>query len=72
MTTRIQLRRGTAAEWAAANPILSDGEAGYERDTKIYKVVDGCNLGPNLLTGNATADQVIDATATNIKQVTLA
>lgn len=30
---QIQLRRGTAAEWAANNPILLPGEVGYERDT---------------------------------------
>lgn len=28
----VQFRRGTAAEWAAANPILEAGEIGYERD----------------------------------------
>lgn len=41
MATRMQQRRGTAAEWAAANPVLADGELGYERDTKIIKIGDG-------------------------------
>ena len=41
MAIKIQLRRGTSAEWAAANPILADGEMGLETDTKIMKVGDG-------------------------------
>jgi hypothetical protein len=28
----VQFRRGTAAEWAATNPILAAGEIGYERE----------------------------------------
>jgi hypothetical protein len=39
--TRIQIKRGTAASWASANPILSQGEMGYETDTKMIKVGDG-------------------------------
>lgn len=31
-TGPFQFRRGTAAEWAAQNPILLAGEIGYERD----------------------------------------
>ncbi len=34
-------RRGTAAEWTAADPILLDGEPGYETDTGKLKVGDG-------------------------------
>lgn len=30
-----QFRRGTAAEWAATNPILLAGEMGYERDVPL-------------------------------------
>lgn len=38
---RFQFRRGTAAEWAAANPVLADGEPGVERDTGKQKIGDG-------------------------------
>jgi len=31
----VQLRRGTAAEWAASNPILAAGEIGFERDVPL-------------------------------------
>lgn len=41
MAQRIQLRRGTAAEWTAANPILALGEPGVETDTGKQKFGDG-------------------------------
>ncbi len=34
-------RRDTAADWTAANPILSSGEMGYEVDTNSLKFGDG-------------------------------
>jgi len=37
----IKTRRGTAAEWSAANPTLAAGEPGYETDTGILKIGDG-------------------------------
>jgi hypothetical protein len=39
--TRIRLRRDTAANWTAANPILGDGEVGLETDTQKFKAGDG-------------------------------
>ncbi len=41
MAFRIQARRGTAAEWESANPILLDGEWAIEKDTRKIKVGDG-------------------------------
>ncbi|EHK80486.1 hypothetical protein [Rhodococcus pyridinivorans] len=38
---RIQLRRGTATEWAAENPVLAPGEVGVELDTGYMKVGNG-------------------------------
>lgn len=37
----IQLRRGTAAQWTAANPVLTEGEPGFETDTGKFKIGDG-------------------------------
>jgi hypothetical protein len=37
----IQLRRATAAQWTAANPVLALGEPGIETDTRKFKVGDG-------------------------------
>lgn len=41
MGTGMKQRRGTAAEWTAANPVLEEGELGIEEDTEIIKVGDG-------------------------------
>ena len=39
---QIQIRRGTTAEWAAANPvILAAGEQGYDTTLKRFKMGDG-------------------------------
>jgi len=41
MAQQILLRRGTAVEWTAANPILAEGEMGLEKDTNKYKIGNG-------------------------------
>lgn len=41
MPQRLQFRRGTAASATAHNPILADGEQGYETDTGRSKIGDG-------------------------------
>lgn len=43
MATRMQQRRGTAAQWDAANPILAAGEIGFVTDTGQFKIGDGVN-----------------------------
>ena len=55
MAIKIQLRRGTAAEWTAANPILADGEMGLETDTKVMKVGDGITDWNSLTSVNVAA-----------------
>lgn len=40
----IQLRRGTAAQWTSADPVLASGEAGYETDTNKFKIGDGSTI----------------------------
>lgn len=41
MAVRVQFRRDTASAWTTANPILSQGEVGYEYDTAKFKVGNG-------------------------------
>lgn len=48
MAVKIQLRRGTAAQWTAANPILAAGEIGLELDTDKRKIGDGVNVWGDL------------------------
>ncbi len=38
---KILIRRDLAANWTNINPILSDGEMGYEKDTGKMKIGDG-------------------------------
>lgn len=55
----IRIRRGTQQEWINENPILLEGEMGYEIDTRALKIGDGVNdwatlvymLNPQGLTG---------------------
>ena len=43
MSVQILFRRGTAADWTTANPILGSGEPGFETDTGRLKIGDGIN-----------------------------
>lgn len=52
-------RRGTAAEWTAANPVLAAGEIGFETDTTKFKFGDGTTTW-NSIPYFASADQLID------------
>jgi hypothetical protein len=40
----MQFRRGTAAEWSAINPILGEGEPGYDTTNEILKIGDGIHV----------------------------
>lgn len=37
----IRIRRGTSETAGTNNPILQDGEPGWEQDTRIFKIGDG-------------------------------
>lgn len=52
MSTKIQVRRGTATEWATANTVLAQGEFGYDTTNKILKIGDGTTAWPNLNSAN--------------------
>jgi hypothetical protein len=41
MANRLQFRRGTAAQAVIDNPVLAEGELGYETDTSLVKFGDG-------------------------------
>jgi len=48
MSTTIQFRRDTAANWTSANPTLAQGEVGLETDTNSYKIGDGSTTWASL------------------------
>ncbi|MFN6965222.1 MAG: hypothetical protein ACK4S4_15860 [Pyrinomonadaceae bacterium] len=59
LDVRFQLKRDTAADWAARNPKLLDGEPGVETDTGRMKIGDGETLWNDLaywgtITGSET------------------
>ena len=58
MAVTLQIRRGTAAQWTAANTVLAAGELGYETDTGFFKVGDGVTAWNSLdtLIEGSTAD----------------
>lgn len=59
MATRMIQRRGTAAEWTSANPVLAAGEIGFETDTTKFKFGDGTTAWADI-PYFASADQLID------------
>ena len=45
---RLLVRRGTAAEWATANPVLSAGEPGWDTTNNTFKIGDGTTAWSSL------------------------
>ena len=78
MPAVIQVKRGTASSWTAANTVLAAGEIGYETDTRKFKVGNGSTAWSSLsystvdfnsiaLTGTPTAPTA--SAGTNTTQV---
>ena len=63
MAVRIQFRRGTAAEWTAANTVLAAGELGYETDTSKFKFGDGSTAWNSLGYGGVSQADIDSAVA---------
>lgn len=63
VTIRFKFRRGTAAEWATADPVLLAGEPGLESDTGKMKYGDGVTAWSGLayFSGSITGGQVVAA-----------
>jgi Major tropism determinant N-terminal domain len=69
MASRIQLRRGAAAAWTAVNPILAEGEPGYETDTRKIKTGNGLSHWvslPYTVTGGGAVGSVTSDEASAI------
>jgi hypothetical protein len=64
MAIQIQLRRGTASQWTAANTLLAQGEIGLETDTSKLKLGDGVTVWNSLGYYGASA-AVTSVTATS-------
>lgn len=69
MSYRIKLRRSTASQWTAANPVLFAGEVGVETDTNSFKIGDGTTAWTSLYyfknSSNVSIDDLSDVTITS-------
>ena len=59
------LRRDKAANWSAKNPILREGEEGYETDTGRRKIGDGTTEWNNLKYDSGIVDQTYNPNSEN-------
>lgn len=55
-----KLRNGSSSEWDSKNPILAEGEAGYDTTKKILKIGDG----------TAAWNDIPDIVSASLKKVT--
>lgn len=67
--SRIQIRRGTSTQWTASNPVLYQGELGYETDLGGLKVGNGSTAWNSLsyfpvVWSNITGKPTITSTPT--------
>lgn len=64
MAVQIQLRRGTEAEWTAANPVLAVGEIGITTDSNRFKLGNGSSNWNSLSFQNLPASTMSTAVYT--------
>lgn len=57
---KIKFRRDTAANWAQANPVLAQGEPGFEHDTGLLKIGDGASTWLELDYSSGSAASLTD------------
>ena len=70
MAFRIQIRRDTSLNWEINNPVLLQGEFGYETDTDCLKIGDGqteWNSLPYLVCGSGALN-IVNASGQAIVQ----
>lgn len=52
----IQIKRATADVWSAVNPVLGDGELGYDKTNKVTKIGDGSTAWNDLPSSNGSVE----------------
>lgn len=63
MSDRIQIRRDTSSNWSSVDPVLSQGEIGYETDTGKLKIGDGSTTYSGLGYYRTSTDEEIQDVA---------
>lgn len=64
--TTFQFRRGLAQNWTKNNPVLAQGEPGFERDTYKLKIGDGVTPWNDLAYFGGTATIEVDGKSIQI------
>lgn len=70
MAITFQFRRGTALQWTNANPVLAQGEPGFETNTGKFKIGDGSTnwVGLDYASAEVTLQAIIDAGAVAVPE----
>jgi hypothetical protein len=63
---KIKFRRDTAAAWTQANPVLAQGEPGFEHDTGLLKIGDGATAWNSLDYASGDASSLTDDKAVTV------
>jgi hypothetical protein len=66
MASKLQVRRDTTANWGSVDPILSEGEPGYDTDLEAFKIGNAVDIWSVLpwMNGSATIDDgAVDTSA---------
>lgn len=59
MLVTIQFRRGTSAEWATADPVLGQGEPGFDTTVRGQKIGDGASHWSELSWGGPDVGPIL-------------
>lgn len=67
----IKHRRGTASQWAAADPIVNQGEIGFETDTGRFKFGDGVKTWTELeyFISKVDIDELLDDAPSSVEHM---
>ncbi len=60
MATQIKLRRDTTANWALEDPVLAQGEPGYDTDTGELKIGNGSSVWTALPSVSGSSDRLVN------------
>ncbi len=63
MSTQIQIRRDTSSNWNSVDPVLAEGELGYDLTSSQFKVGDGVSAWSALPFGGPEAPEAPDLSA---------
>jgi hypothetical protein len=63
VSTQIQIRRDTTANWESVNPVLADGEIGYDITANKFKVGNGTDAWRDIEYSGASGSELVNGSA---------